>query len=99
MVGIVALAVTVGVVYMNEGVRRIPIQYARRVVGRRMTSGGMTYMPIRVNMAGVIPVIFAAAVSHPASPSWPVAATTATSSNVAGWMDPNSYFFILCSRC
>lgn len=57
-----ALAVIVGVVFINEGQRRIPVQYAKRVVGRRMTSGGQTYMPIRVNMAGVIPVIFAASV-------------------------------------
>ena len=47
---------------MQEGQRRIPIQYAKRMVGRRMTAGGSTYMPLRVNMAGVIPVIFAAAV-------------------------------------
>ena len=46
---------------MQEGQRRIPIQYAKRMVGRRQTSGGSTYMPLRVNMAGVIPVIFAAA--------------------------------------
>jgi preprotein translocase subunit SecY len=59
---IVALAIVVAVVYMQEGQRRIPIQYAKRMVGRRMTSGGSTYLPLRVNMAGVIPVIFAAAV-------------------------------------
>ena len=47
---------------MQEGQRRIPIQYAKRMVGRRMTAGGATYMPLRVNMAGVIPVIFAVAV-------------------------------------
>jgi preprotein translocase subunit SecY len=58
-IGVIAGAVVVGVVFMNEGQRRIPIQYARRVVGRRMTGGGTTYMPLRVNMAGVIPVIFA----------------------------------------
>src|SRR5665213_1282741 len=43
-------------------VSRIPIQYAKRVIGRRMTQGGQTYLPLRVNMAGVIPVIFAASV-------------------------------------
>ena len=59
---LIALAVVVGVVFINEGQRRIPIQYAKRVVGRRMTSGGTTYMPLRVNMAGVIPVIFASSV-------------------------------------
>src|SRR5438105_8738479 len=59
---IVALAIIVAVVFVQEGQRRIPIQYARRMVGRRETTGGSTYMPLRVNMAGVIPVIFAAAV-------------------------------------
>ncbi len=59
---VVAIGVVVAVVYIQEGQRRIPIQYAKRMVGRRMTQGGATYMPLRVNMAGVIPVIFAAAV-------------------------------------
>src|SRR5215204_5017779 len=59
---IVALGIVVAVVFMQEGQRRIPIQYAKRMVGRRQTAGGSTYMPLRVNMAGVIPVIFAAAV-------------------------------------
>jgi preprotein translocase subunit SecY len=58
---IAALLVLVAVVFVQEGQRKIPIQYARRMVGRRMTSGASTYMPLRVNMAGVIPVIFAAA--------------------------------------
>jgi preprotein translocase subunit SecY len=58
---IIALGVVVSVVFVQEGQRRIPIQYAKRMVGRRQTSGGSTYMPLRVNMAGVIPVIFAAA--------------------------------------
>ena len=52
----------VAVVFIQEGQRRIPIQYAKRQVGRRMTAGGSTYLPLRVNMAGVIPIIFAAAV-------------------------------------
>src|SRR5436190_5015426 len=58
---IIALGVIVAVVFIQEGQRRIPIQYAKRMVGRRQTAGGTTYMPLRVNMAGVIPVIFAAA--------------------------------------
>jgi preprotein translocase subunit SecY len=58
---LIALGVVVAVVFVQEGQRRIPIQYAKRMVGRRQTSGGSTYMPLRVNMAGVIPVIFAAA--------------------------------------
>jgi len=58
---IAALLVLVSVVFVQDGQRKIPIQYARRVVGRRTIGGGSTYMPLRVNMAGVIPVIFAAA--------------------------------------
>src|SRR3954466_15983140 len=60
MMPFVALAVIVAIVFMQEGQRRIPVQYAKRVVGRRMAGGGSTYLPLRVNMAGVIPVIFAA---------------------------------------
>jgi preprotein translocase subunit SecY len=60
MMPFMALAVIAGIVFMQEGQRRIPVQYAKRVVGRRMSGGGSTYLPLRVNMAGVIPVIFAA---------------------------------------
>jgi preprotein translocase subunit SecY len=60
MMPFLALAIIAGIVFMQEGQRRIPIQYAKRVVGRRMAGGGSTYLPLRVNMAGVIPVIFAA---------------------------------------
>jgi len=62
MFPLIAVAIIVAVVFVQEGQRRIPIQYAKRMVGRRMTTGGTTYMPLRVNMAGVIPIIFAAAI-------------------------------------
>src|SRR6201987_5796066 len=55
-----ALGVVAASVFVQEGQRRIPIQYAKRVIGRRMTQGSQTYLPLRVNMAGVIPVVFAA---------------------------------------
>jgi preprotein translocase subunit SecY len=58
---IAALLVLVSVVFVQDGLRKIPVQYARRTLGRRTIGGGSTYMPLRVNMAGVIPVIFAAA--------------------------------------
>jgi preprotein translocase subunit SecY len=57
-----ALAVIAAIVFIQEGQRRIPVQYAKRVIGRRMSGGGQTYLPLRVNMAGVIPVIFAASI-------------------------------------
>jgi preprotein translocase subunit SecY len=59
---LMAVAIVIAIVFIQEGQRRIPIQYAKRMVGRRMTAGGSTYLPLRVNMAGVIPIIFAAAV-------------------------------------
>jgi preprotein translocase subunit SecY len=62
MMPFIALAVIAAIVFVQEGQRRIPIQYAKRVIGRRMTQGGQTYLPLRVNMAGVIPVIFAASI-------------------------------------
>ncbi|MEV4418593.1 preprotein translocase subunit SecY [Patulibacter sp. NPDC049589] len=59
---VIILAVISAVVFVQEGQRRIPIQYAKRVIGRRMSGGGQTYLPLKVNMANVIPVIFAASI-------------------------------------
>jgi preprotein translocase subunit SecY len=59
-----AFAIIVAVVFMEQGQRRIPVQYAKRIVGRRMTSGGSTYIPLKVNQAGVIPIIFASSVLY-----------------------------------
>src|SRR6185436_17203818 len=57
--GVVAVAAVATIIYIQEGQRRIPIQYASRVRGRRMYQGGQTFLPLRVNQAGVIPIIFA----------------------------------------
>ena len=57
--GGLAVASVAVIVYIQEGQRRIPIQYASRVRGRRMYQGGATFLPLRVNQAGVIPIIFA----------------------------------------
>src|ERR1039457_11215 len=56
---VVALAIVVGVIWITTGERRVPVQYAKRVVGRRMMGGTSTFIPLKVNMAGVIPIIFA----------------------------------------
>jgi preprotein translocase subunit SecY len=64
MMPFLALAVVAAVVFIQEGQRRIPVQYAKRVVGRRMTTGGSTYIPLKVNQAGVIPIIFASSVLY-----------------------------------
>ncbi|HEX2415656.1 MAG TPA: preprotein translocase subunit SecY [Thermoleophilaceae bacterium] len=85
MMPFLALAIIVGIVFMQEGQRRIPIQYAKRVVGRRMAGGGSTYLPLRVNMAGVIPVIFAASLM-----AFPPTVGELTQ---AGWAQDFSAFF------
>ena len=59
-----ALAILVGVVFVEQGQRRIPVQYAKRMVGRRMYGGTSTYLPLKVNQAGVIPVIFASSLIY-----------------------------------
>src|SRR5215217_2711462 len=59
ILGIIAVLIVAAIVFVNEGQRRIPITYAKRQVGRKMSQGGTTYLPLKVNMAGVIPIIFA----------------------------------------
>ena len=64
LVVLVILAVVPFIVYIERGQRRIPVQYAKRVVGRRVMGGQATYLPIKVNTAGVIPIIFASAILY-----------------------------------
>jgi len=85
MMPFLALAIIAAIVFMQEGQRRIPVQYAKRVVGRRMAGGGSTYLPLRVNMAGVIPVIFAASLM-----AFPPTVGELTQ---AGWAQDFSAFF------
>jgi preprotein translocase subunit SecY len=56
---LVILAVTTLIVFMEQGQRRVPVQYAKRIAGRRLYGGGSTFIPLKVNQAGVVPVIFA----------------------------------------
>ena len=60
--GLLAIGAVAVIIYIQEGQRRIPIQYASRVRGRRMYQGGATFLPLRVNQAGVIPIIFAVSI-------------------------------------
>ena len=55
---IAAVLVTMAIIMMQQGVRKIPVQYAKRVVGRKMYGGQSTHIPMKVNQAGVIPIIF-----------------------------------------
>ena len=61
---LVILAIIPVIVYIERGQRRIPVQYAKRVVGRRVMGGQATYLPIKVNTAGVVPIIFASALLY-----------------------------------
>jgi preprotein translocase subunit SecY len=61
---LIGLAIVVAVIFIEQGQRRIPVQYAKRVVGRRMTTGTSTYIPLKVNQAGVIPIIFASSILY-----------------------------------
>jgi len=61
---IIGFAVMAAVVYMEQAQRRIPVQYAKRMVGRRLVGGTTTYIPMKVNQAGVIPVIFASSLLY-----------------------------------
>src|SRR2546421_501242 len=94
MMPFIALAVVTGIVFIQEGQRRIPVQYAKRVIGRRMTSGGSTYLPLRVNMAGVIPVIFAASLmAFP--PTIGQLSQAKWAQDVAAFFTPNGWAFII----
>ena len=58
------IGMIVGIVFVEQGQRRIPVQFAKRVVGRRMYGGQSTYIPLKVNQSGVIPIIFASSVLY-----------------------------------
>jgi preprotein translocase subunit SecY len=94
MMPFLGLAVIAAVVFMQEGQRRIPIQYAKRVIGRRMTQGGQTYLPLRVNMAGVIPVIFAASImAFP--PTIGQLTQAGAGEDIAAFFAPNGWAYIV----
>jgi len=59
LIVLAVVAIIVGVIFVQQGVRKIPVQYAKRIVGRKMYGGQSTHIPLKVNSAGVIPVIFA----------------------------------------
>jgi preprotein translocase subunit SecY len=93
MMPFIALAVIVAIVFVQEGQRRIPVQYAKRMVGRKMTSGGSTYLPLRVNMAGVIPVIFAASImAFP--PTIGQMLNTPAALDFAAFFSPNGWAYV-----
>jgi preprotein translocase subunit SecY len=83
----IGIAMIVGIVFVESGQRRIPVQFAKRVVGRRMYGGQSTYIPLKVNQSGVIPVIFASSIL-----AFPALIASALGSNLIGvqqWINDN----------
>ena len=60
----IGLLVMLGILFMEQGQRRVPVQYAKRMVGRRLVGGSTTYIPLKINQSGVIPVIFASSILY-----------------------------------
>ena len=93
------LLIVVFIVFITNSERRIPVQYAKRVVGRKMYGGQSTFLPIKVNMSGVLPIIFAQSIAT--LPATIIAFTGTGSSSFWTWMityifATKSAFYIVC---
>jgi preprotein translocase subunit SecY len=87
---LISLAILVAVVRVELGQRRIPVQFAKRVVGRRMFGGQSTYIPLKVNQAGVVPIIFASSVLLlPVLITNVIGSNTGWRADVTSWVDRN----------
>jgi preprotein translocase subunit SecY len=98
--GAIGLIVIFVIIFVQEGQRRIPIQYANRVRGHRVYQGGSTFLPLRVNMAGVIPIIFAISILlFPYQIATYFSASNVgwvkdVSAGIVSWLNPNGLFYI-----
>ena len=80
---------TVGIIYIEQGQRRIPVQFSKRVRGRKVMGGQSTYIPLKVNMAGVIPVIFATSIMYFPALIASVLPPEGWGATVRNWIDTN----------
>lgn len=87
--------VTIGTILIIQGQRRIPLQYARRVVGRKEVQGGNSYIPLKVNYAGVIPVIFASSFLMFPATLGTFLGTGNWLGEIAGWLSPGSTLYLV----
>ena len=83
-----ALAIIVLIVFVNDAERRIPVQYAKRVVGRKMYGGQSTHLPMKVNMSGVMPIIFAQSIA-----SLPATIAALTGHSNSAWARTNTIWY------
>ncbi len=86
---LVAIALLVGIVFVEQGQRRIPVQFAKRVVGKRMYGGQSTYIPLKVNQSGVIPIIFASSVLYLPTLVATALPSTGFWGSIQEWVDGN----------
>jgi preprotein translocase subunit SecY len=85
----IALGVLVAIVFIEQGQRRIPVQFAKRVVGRRQYGGQSSYIPLKVNQSGVIPIIFASSVLYLPVLLTNVLPSEGWGNSIRGWIDDN----------
>ncbi|MGB9358571.1 MAG: preprotein translocase subunit SecY [Acidimicrobiia bacterium] len=85
----VMVLLTVGIIYIEQGQRRIPVQFSKRVRGRKVMGGQSTYIPLKVNMAGVIPVIFATSIMYFPALIASVLPPEGWGATVRDWIDVN----------
>jgi len=83
------VVLTVGIIYIEQGQRRIPVQFSKRVRGRKVMGGQSTYIPLKVNMAGVIPVIFATSIMYFPALIASVLPPDGWGATVRNWIDTN----------
>jgi len=83
------IALTVGIIFIEQGQRRIPVQFSKRVRGRKVMGGQSTYIPLKVNMAGVIPVIFATSIMYFPALLASALPSTGWGAAVRQWIDQN----------
>lgn len=96
LLSLVFVAIIVGTILVIQGQRKIPLQYARRIVGRREIQGGSAYIPLKVNYAGVIPVIFASALlMFPATIGQFIGRGTWVG-HFASWIAPGGWPYMTC---
>jgi preprotein translocase subunit SecY len=86
---VLATAIMVAIVFIELGQRRIPVQFSKRVVGRRMYGGQSTYIPLKVNQSGVIPVIFASSILYLPLLATQILPTSGWGASVQSWVDDN----------
>ncbi len=85
----VMIALTIGIIFIEQGQRRIPVQFSKRVRGRKVMGGQSTYIPLKVNMAGVIPVIFATSIMYFPALLGSALPSTGWGAAVRDWIDQN----------